>query len=71
MFALWHGHAHGVEMPALVSGMVYASGFMLATASLHLAGVALGLRMQQLASVRAIRMTGFGIVLCGAYLTSA
>ena len=42
-FAIFHGHAHGAEMPQDVSGTTYAAGFMLATALLHCAGIALGL----------------------------
>ena len=71
LFALWHGHAHGAEMPASAVGLFYGLGFALTTTWLHVAGVALGLRMQQLVSVRAVRFTGFGIVLCGAYLVAA
>ena len=40
VFALFHGHAHGAEMPADASGLTYAAGFVLATALLHLAGIA-------------------------------
>lgn len=42
-FALFHGHAHGAEMPTDASGLMYALGFMLATALLHLAGIAAAL----------------------------
>ena len=38
-FAVFHGHAHGAEMPANAAGLEYALGFMLATAALHLAGI--------------------------------
>lgn len=48
LFALWHGHAHGTEMPALASGIEYALGFMLATAVLHVIGMAFGLGIQRL-----------------------
>lgn len=71
MFALWHGYAHVAEMPALASGIEYALGFMLATASLHVAGIAFGLGMQQLARERVIHFAGAGIALCGAYLAVA
>lgn len=37
-FALFHGHAHGAEMPATASGMAYAAGFLAATALLCLLG---------------------------------
>lgn len=42
LFAVFHGHAHGSEMPESVAGAAYGLGFMLATASLHLAGIAIG-----------------------------
>ncbi|OWV97439.1 urease accessory protein [Rhizobium sp. R72] len=42
LFAIFHGHAHGFEMPAAVGGVSYAAGFLLATAVLHIAGMALG-----------------------------
>jgi urease accessory protein len=42
-FAIFHGHAHGSEMPVNVSGLGYAVGFVLATALLHIIGIVLGL----------------------------
>jgi urease accessory protein len=42
LFAIFHGHAHGTEMPLAAASVPYALGFMLATALLHLAGIALG-----------------------------
>jgi urease accessory protein len=41
-FAVFHGYAHGAEMPAAASGLAYAGGFMLATALLHAAGLGFG-----------------------------
>jgi len=41
-FAIFHGHAHGSEMPENAAGLAYAIGFMMATAMLHVAGLALG-----------------------------
>ena len=38
-FAIFHGLAHGAEMPADAGGLAYALGFMLATALLHVAGI--------------------------------
>lgn len=37
---LFHGHAHGTEVPADASGLAYAAGFAIATALLHAAGIA-------------------------------
>jgi urease accessory protein len=42
LFAIFHGHAHGAEMPADASGLAYGIGFMIATAALHLGGLGLG-----------------------------
>jgi urease accessory protein len=42
LFASFHGYAHGTEMPLAAESVPYALGFMLATALLHLAGIALG-----------------------------
>jgi len=42
LFAIFHGHAHGAEMPENAAGLAYGLGFMFATALLHLAGVGLG-----------------------------
>lgn len=39
LFAIFHGHAHGAEMPADATGLEYALGFMAATALLHAAGI--------------------------------
>lgn len=71
LFALWHGHAHGAEIPALASGMAYVAGFMLATASLHMMGIAFGLGMQRMARQRLVHAAGAGVALCGVYLAVA
>lgn len=42
IFAVFHGHAHGAEMPETVAGMTYGLGFLLGTALLHAAGIAIG-----------------------------
>jgi urease accessory protein len=41
-FAVFHGHAHGAEIPEDAGGAAYAAGFMIATAILHLAGISAG-----------------------------
>ena len=41
-FAVFHGYAHGAEMPAGSGGLTYAVGFLVATALLHVAGIGLG-----------------------------
>jgi urease accessory protein len=42
-FAVFHGHAHGMEMPETMSGLAYGAGFVAATAMLHGIGIGLGL----------------------------
>jgi urease accessory protein len=42
LFAVFHGHAHGSEMPENAAGMAYGLGFMIATAMLHVAGIGFG-----------------------------
>jgi len=41
-FALFHGHAHGVEMPGSAQPALYALGFILGTTAIHLLGVVIG-----------------------------
>ena len=43
IFAVFHGHAHGAEMPEATAGLTYALGFVTATALLHLGGMAAAL----------------------------
>lgn len=43
LFAIFHGHAHGAEIPETASGVAYAMGFMAATGLLHICGIAFGL----------------------------
>lgn len=43
LFALFHGHAHGTEVPENAGGLEYMAGFAIATAALHATGIAAGL----------------------------
>ena len=43
VFAVFHGYAHGTELPAGQSGLLYSMGFVSATGCLHGLGIALGL----------------------------
>jgi urease accessory protein len=70
-FAIFHGHAHGTEMPVDAAGLAYGAGFALATALLHAAGLALGLGADRLAgtwSARASRIAGGVMAAAGAGL---
>ncbi|HTL65413.1 MAG TPA: HupE/UreJ family protein [Pseudolabrys sp.] len=59
-FALFHGYAHGAELPDGITGLSFALGFLLATALLHGTGVGLGLLMQRQASSRRLLHVGGG-----------
>ncbi|WP_331376862.1 HupE/UreJ family protein [Sinorhizobium chiapasense] len=67
LFAVFHGHAHGAEMPMDASGVQYALGFMGATALLHVAGIALGLALARVGvkSHAAARLGGGAMALAG------
>ena len=41
-FAIFHGYAHGAEMPAVANSVTYAAGFLIGTTALHLFGVLIG-----------------------------
>jgi len=68
LFALFHGHAHGTEVPENAGGLAYLAGFALATTSLHGVGIAavlgLGLKFRSLVQVAgaACAAVGVGIV---------
>ena len=57
VFAVFHGAAHGAELPATASPLLYGAGFLLATGALHLAGVLIG-RAQSRAWTLAARAGG-------------
>lgn len=69
VFAIFHGHAHGMEMPELASPVLYAFGFLFGTAVIHLGGVMLGLGMQRVTGQRSLmRLSGVAIAAMGGYL---
>jgi urease accessory protein len=68
LFALFHGHAHGSEMPVDAAGFEYGLGFILATALLHGAGLTLGLgfaRFGRTAAPRSIQFGGIAMAVAG------
>lgn len=68
LFAVFHGHAHGAEMPETASGLAYGAGFLLATAFLHGCGIALALGTQKALRAKAVRFAGAAIALGSVYL---
>lgn len=66
-FAVFHGFAHGAELPDEASAMHYMAGFLLATGMLHGLGIALGVALRD-RSVWVTRAMGAGVVAYGASL---
>jgi urease accessory protein len=66
-FAIFHGHAHGTELPEAASPLAYGVGFVLATGLLHLSGIALGLLSRWPAGLQAVRIGGGAIACVGLY----
>jgi urease accessory protein len=64
-FAIFHGHAHGTELPPGTDAVAYAVGFVVATGLLHLAGIAFGLLARWPAGRVAVRAAGGAIALAG------
>jgi urease accessory protein len=68
VFAVFHGHAHGTEMPATVAGLSYGLSFLAATAILHGIGIGLFLALRRRigpASVPVLRAAGGLIAAAG------
>jgi urease accessory protein len=68
VFAVFHGHAHGTEIPFAAEAVTYSLGFASGTALLHAAGAACGWMLHKLNIGKAIRLAGGVIVLGGMYL---
>jgi urease accessory protein len=62
-FAIFHGHAHGAELPAAANPLAYGIGFVAATGLLHLTGIAFGLLVRWPLGERAVRAGG-GLIAC-------
>jgi len=66
-FAVFHGHAHGTELPPGQSGLLYSVGFVVATGCLHAAGVAIGWVHRWPWGQAALRVTGAAIAVAGVF----
>lgn len=67
VFAVFHGHAHGAELPEGASGVTYSLGFVIATGLLHAAGIAFGLLHKWPAGQKVLRVAGAGVATAGAF----
>jgi urease accessory protein len=64
-FAIFHGHAHGAELPDGADALSYFLGFVIATGLLHLAGIAFGSLAQSPRGRIAVRTAGSAIAVAG------
>jgi urease accessory protein len=67
VFAIFHGHAHGAELPGSANPLAYGIGFVLATGLLHLCGILIGTLTRWPTGERVVRVLGVLIALLGGY----
>jgi urease accessory protein len=67
-FAIFHGYAHGAELPAAAEPLAYGVGFVLVTGLLHACGIVLGLADRWPVGGLALRAAGAAISVVGVYL---
>jgi len=67
VFAVFHGHAHGAELPSAADPLAHGVGFVVATGLLHLCGIAIGTLTRWPAGERLIQGLGVVIAALGCY----
>lgn len=67
LFAIFHGHAHGSELPEGSSALLYSLGFVIATGMLHGVGILIGDAHRWAAGRQMIRAAGGGVALAGMF----
>ena len=67
-FGVFHGHAHGTELPTAASPAAYAAGFVMATGGLHLVGIAIGLVKRWKHGAKMLRACGGAIAVTGVWI---
>ena len=70
-FAIFHGHAHGTELPEAADPLAYGVGFVIATGLLHLSGIALGSFARWPVGLQAVRIGGGAIACVGLYFLAS
>ena len=71
-FAVFHGHAHGTEMPEAYAPALYATGFVAGTSAIHLVGVLIGVVANKFSTgPHFLRSMGAAIAIIGGYLIFA
>ena len=67
IFAIFHGYAHGAELPESANAISYAMGLVMATGSLHALGILIGVINRWQTGAKILRAGGVLIALCGVY----
>ncbi len=67
IFAIFHGYAHGSELPSIADPIAFSLGFVFATGLLHIAGIAIGLLHLRPGGVAVTRVLGAGVAVAGIY----
>ena len=67
-FGIFHGYAHGAELPRSASPAAFVAGFVLCTGALHLAGIALGTINRLPKGAQALRAAGGLIAVAGVWI---
>ena len=71
LFAIFHGYAHGRELPSALDPVGYSLGFVLSTGLLHVAGIAMGWIKDHPGGEIAVRATGGLIGTAGIFLVAS
>jgi urease accessory protein len=67
LFGIFHGYAHGTELPAGQSALLYSMGFVMATGCLHGVGIAVGLIHRWRWGQTLLRTAGAAVALAGGF----
>ena len=67
VFAIFHGHAHGAELPSAANPLAYGCGFVVATGLLHAFGITIGALARWPGGERVIQGVGAAIAALGGY----
>ena len=67
VFAIFHGHAHGAELPHGESGILFSIGFVIGTGLLHAAGIGIGSLHRWPWGEKCLRFAGAIVLMGGCY----
>ena len=70
-FAVFHGHAHGTEVPAAANALAYGVGFVSATGLLHLLGILIGALVKLPSGLVVVRCFGAGVAAAGLFFLAS